>query len=62
MMSAQAKAKRFTVTAADLGANGFLTCDHCHGRRGEGDYAYRTERGVYCSTTCKMWHEGQAAR
>lgn len=61
-MSTPGKAKRFVVSAEDLGANGYLECDHCHGQRSEGDYAFRTPQGVYCSTTCKMWHEGQSIR
>lgn len=58
-MSAPVKAKRFTIESRDL-RDGYLGCDHCHRSLSEGDYAFRTPNGVYCSTTCKMWHEGQS--
>lgn len=64
-MRSASKAKRFTVGAGDLlpdrryEGEGHLECDHCERTLKEGDYAFRTPRGVYCSTTCKMWHEGQ---
>lgn len=53
-MSAQfapAPAKRFTIDAT-------TACDHCGSEREAGAFMFRTPRGVYCSTTCKMWHEG----
>lgn len=53
------KAKRFTVWLEETEGR-YLECKHCHRSLSDGDYAFRTSKGVYCSTTCKMWHEGQA--
>lgn len=34
-------------------------CAHCMRSLRERAFAYVTSRGYYCSTTCKMWSEGQ---
>jgi hypothetical protein len=37
-------------------------CAHCGRPLHERKFVFVTSQGYYCSTTCKMWHEGMHER